>query len=227
MDEVVIIAATAHVHRPAVVDYIEGRTPKGKTALVRIQRAIEEIGLDNLHLAILAKDEKRQKDIIDVSADCDAVRAFWLNVAQKGIGDCWLWLGARNPKKNGNYGFFAYQAGRYPAHRFSWLSQNRDSLIRSDCSPRERLEAAVRFSKRVVRHDCDNPPCVNPHHLRIGSVAANAQDASKRGRLQQVLFKHQRDRLEVLIAAGKTTQECAKELNVREHLVAPFTKDRQ
>lgn len=34
----------------------------------------------------------------------------------------------------------------------------------------------------VVRHTCDNPRCINPHHLVIGTHADNVQDAVTRGR---------------------------------------------
>lgn len=35
---------------------------------------------------------------------------------------------------------------------------------------------------RLALHSCDNPPCVNPAHLRWGTPKDNAQDASLRGR---------------------------------------------
>lgn len=34
----------------------------------------------------------------------------------------------------------------------------------------------------VVRHTCDNPPCVNPEHLLLGTQANNVQDMMDRGR---------------------------------------------
>lgn len=42
----------------------------------------------------------------------------------------------------------------------------------------------------VVRHSCDNPPCVNPSHLLIGSKSDNARDAVDRRGLWQVQRTH-------------------------------------
>lgn len=35
---------------------------------------------------------------------------------------------------------------------------------------------------KVVMHTCDNPPCVNPDHLVLGSIAENNADRSRKGR---------------------------------------------
>lgn len=34
----------------------------------------------------------------------------------------------------------------------------------------------------VIRHKCDNPPCMNPEHLEPGTHADNARDRSERDR---------------------------------------------
>ena len=37
---------------------------------------------------------------------------------------------------------------------------------------------------QIVRHECDNPPCINPAHLMLGTHADNAADRDIRGRAQ-------------------------------------------
>jgi hypothetical protein len=48
-----------------------------------------------------------------------------------------------------------------------------------------RAALATRLGRKVVGmvlHSCDNPPCINPAHLREGSQAENIADAVARGR---------------------------------------------
>jgi hypothetical protein len=76
---------------------------------------------------------------------------FWSKVAFKQFG-CWEWLGK---KRNNKYGYFK-QMG---AHRFAWSTQHGD------------------ISKGMfICHHCDNPSCVNPDHLFLGTRMDNIQD---------------------------------------------------
>jgi hypothetical protein len=89
---------------------------------------------------------------------------FWPKV-QKTEG-CWLWIGCRDGRGYGQLQSPGRSAGRLKAHRVSWLLHHGpipDGLL--------------------VRHRCDNPPCVRPDHLELGTQADNAKDAARRGRL--------------------------------------------
>ncbi len=74
---------------------------------------------------------------------------------------CWLWA---KGKVNG-YGAFYIDTQFYPAHRMSYMLFNGPIP-----------------ANKVVRHICDNPACVNPKHLILGSMADNSLDAVKRNR---------------------------------------------
>lgn len=101
------------------------------------------------------------KDVLlEATRDEAFVATFWKRVARS--EDCWTWTGG----KAGPYGQLQYRKQRLLAHRFSWVL-----FTKQDC-PQE----------QVVRHRCDNPPCVRPDHLELGSVAQNVRDTYERHR---------------------------------------------
>lgn len=78
---------------------------------------------------------------------------------------CWLWTGGRYGRKRGKSGG-TYGAFRKDyAHRVAW-----------------RLFKGRIPWKKCVLHKCDNPPCVNPKHLFIGTRRDNAADRDRKGR---------------------------------------------
>ena len=91
------------------------------------------------------------------------VERFWQKV-QRLAGGCLEWTASRDLH---GYGRCAVGQQRVTAaHRVSWRIHFGD--IPSDLR---------------VLHRCDNPPCVNPEHLFLGTLVDNARDAAAKGRL--------------------------------------------
>lgn len=87
--------------------------------------------------------------------------AFNVRTAQRQNG-CVEWIGPRHP--NG-YGRFTYKRKQRLAHRAAYL-----------------LFTGPLKSDECVLHKCDNPSCVNPHHLFLGDRGDNARDMANKGR---------------------------------------------
>lgn len=89
---------------------------------------------------------------------------FWAQVdaADPAPGACWLWTGGRG----GRYGLFRLGTRKVLVHRFV-------AGPVSGCA----LEPG-----QVVLHVCDNPLCVRPDHLRVGTQSDNVQDMLAKGR---------------------------------------------
>lgn len=85
---------------------------------------------------------------------------FWSKVDK--TGDCWVWTGKRN---GSGYGMFWVPPREERAHRVSILLRDGE------------LDAEA-----VVLHLCDNPACVNPEHLEVGTQADNLRDCREKGR---------------------------------------------
>lgn len=85
---------------------------------------------------------------------------FWNKVDKS--GDCWLWTAS---KTHQGYGYFRFDGKMCKAHRMAWLLVNGEI-------PNEML----------VCHSCDNPSCVNPEHLWLGTNQENMDDMNKKGR---------------------------------------------
>ncbi|WP_226623135.1 HNH endonuclease [Brucella anthropi] len=88
---------------------------------------------------------------------------FWRRVDVRGPDECWPWTGYVSAK---GYGRLRVGGRTTHAHRLAFSLTHKRTL----------------GVKEVVCHHCDNPPCCNPAHLFVGSVADNNRDKAQKGR---------------------------------------------
>lgn len=94
---------------------------------------------------------------------------FWSKV--KKSDQCWEWQGANVPK---GYGIIGKNGRNQYAHRVSW-----------------ELHKGIIPKGLLVCHHCDNPKCVRPDHLFVGTHQDNLRDMSRKGRGRQQKSPHQ------------------------------------
>lgn len=95
-------------------------------------------------------------------------KPFW---SQVHFGpSCWEWMGC---KGTDGYGHRRHEGKVTKAHRLSWEEIN--GPIPPDI---------------LVLHRCDNPPCVRPDHLFLGTKADNAVDMCTKGRQRRDKGQH-------------------------------------
>lgn len=88
---------------------------------------------------------------------------FWAKVDKTGGPHaCWPWVAYRNPK---GYGRFMLRGRSELSHRVAYI-----------------LTFGAIPEKLHCLHDCDNPPCCNPAHLRPGTNLDNVEDKIAKGR---------------------------------------------
>jgi len=113
------------------------------------------------------------------SRNADYRRNFRRNFYISDSG-CWEWVGSMD--RNG-YGSFSMNGKSMGAHRASWL------LYEGDIP-----------EGMLLCHKCDNPSCVNPGHLFLGTQSDNMRDAYNKGRIKRGSDRHGRDFAPINIA---------------------------
>jgi hypothetical protein len=122
------------------------------------------------------------------------------------LGRCWVWTGGTF---RFGYGAFSLNRLTTKAHRFSWKLHN--GPLADDV---------------LVRHLCNNPPCVNPAHLAPGDFADNTADMMQAGRCSVVTIPYAtvlavRERYRPGVVGYKTI---AREFGLHPVIVKRFIK---
>ena len=87
---------------------------------------------------------------------------FWNKVDVGDPEECWNWTASID---SSGYGQIGYEHRLIHAQRLSWIIHNGE-IPKGIC----------------VLHKCDNPPCVNPSHLFLGTHQDNSDDKRAKGR---------------------------------------------
>lgn len=126
---------------------------------------------------------------------------------------CLEWQGSRDRD-----GYGTLRAGRrdHKAHRVAY----------------ERAHGPVPAG-RVVCHTCDNPPCCEPSHLFLGTVAENNADRQSKGRQARgvrsawaKLTDHMVRQVRALVASGASQQAVADLFGIHQTTVSAIHRRR-
>lgn len=85
-------------------------------------------------------------------------RRFYRKVIKGKRDECWEW-------RTGKLGSLTVNGELWSSSRLSFF-----------------LATGIHPGKLFVCHECDNPPCVNPRHLWLGTAKDNTQDMMRKGR---------------------------------------------
>jgi len=118
---------------------------------------------------------------------------------------CWIWTGSKDKE---GYGIFSLRTNKVKAHRFSF------ELINGKIP-----------SGYLMCHTCDNPSCVNPTHLYMGTPQQNAQDCGDRkrwGNKSKRLEEKKIEACKILLKSKMTKREISEVLQISLNTVTYY-----
>lgn len=127
---------------------------------------------------------------------------FWKYVDKiSSTRGCWEWIGSKTTQ---GYGLFSIDYKNIQSHRFSMLL------------------AGYNIEGWHILHSCDNPSCVNPAHLSLGTHTDNMRDMSTKGRHNKINRKNRKledSEVKTIRTLNYTHEKLASMFNVSERTI--------
>ena len=119
---------------------------------------------------------------------------------------CWIWFASTHPE---GYGRFAMNGKTQKAHRAAYEIY-KGFIPEGYC----------------VCHTCDNPACVNPNHLFLGTVAENNADKTKKGRSAKKLNSEMVRVIKSQLSGGASLNSLARLFKVTRAMIVQIKYNR-
>lgn len=132
---------------------------------------------------------------------------FWSKVKKQGLDECWLWTAAVDGK---GYGMIRRDGRLDKAHRVAY-----------------ELHYGQHPGELHVCHRCDNPTCVNPAHLWLGTNFDNHLDALKKGTYNRKLTAQKAIEIRALAAQGEKQAHLAEIYGVDNSHISDIVNDKK
>lgn len=132
------------------------------------------------------------------------IKERFISKIHKG-NSCWTWKGQIYPS---GYGSFWYNRKNVLAHRVSWMIFHGE-IPENLC----------------VCHTCDNPSCVNPNHLFLGTNKENTKDMIDKNRMhkqQKLLDLSQESKVIQMYKNNIPQREIANLFNISQRTIGKY-----
>jgi hypothetical protein len=160
--------------------------------------------------------EFRRDDVLRFLSFC-ALQPLAVRTETRGE-PCWIWHGGTADARPGHaHGRFRLNGKLHTAHRlaYGWWTGHTHGL---HLDPR----------REICLHECDNPRCVNPAHITLGTVAENNAQTLKRGRHRTPISVNQRAR-DLIVAAhgvGLNKKQLSRAFEVTGEIIHRVLRER-
>lgn len=149
----------------------------------------------------------KNKSHVDDPNYIEIMKNNLINRSKKNEKGCLEWQGTKHRQ---GYGYIRFQKKNILTHRLSW------KLFKGD------LDDSV-----LVCHHCDNPSCINPDHLFLGTYKDNNQDRAKKKRNNTSPYAYTRKlkydqvlEIRKLSEKGIVQKKIAKRFNVNQQCIS-------